>query len=161
MQADLSFIWPTGVSAIVDPEVADINHATGVISNVYTIAPPLPVSGTGTGGIAPPSVAVLLRYLTPTFVRGRRLKGRTFMSPLTSGMLAPDGGPTAQAVATVQSFGASLLTSATPGDTLVVWSRPIPAKVGPPATTAVTGFFGVVEGVSVSTKFAVLRSRRD
>lgn len=128
-----------------------IDPATGALQNRRTTAGGIQTPTAG-GGQSPPVLALCVNWLTSTFVGGRRVRGRTFLSPLAGGVADANGLPLS-AVQTAANNGAAqwILKGATAVDT-VVWHRP---KGIAPGSTA------VVTGTALDPKFAVLRSRRD
>lgn len=144
--------WPDGVVAQTSGDVDVLDAGTGLITDTLSVATPLPVAAAGGVVHAPPSVALLLQIRTATFLAGRRLRGRMFLSPLKQGAIDSLGDATTESQLGLAAFGDNLLSSLEAGDTWVVWSRP---KPGTP------GSAGPVTAVSVPRKLAVLTSRRD
>ena len=143
---------PNNVSYDIQPDVDVVTAASGLVTNVLTIPTPAPLVGTAGVDQAPQEVAMLLRLSTGTFIRGRRLVGRVYVSPLESASIAGNGRPDAGSVATlngIYAYATSLLAS---GDLWVVWHRP---KAG------VGGSVAPIIAASAGEKFAVLKSRRD
>ena len=143
---------PSAVTVNVDPTADVITAETGGLENsLSAAAPPTPVAGTGATEFYAPSVAALLRLNTSVIIAGRRLKGRSFISPLTEGAVA--SGTVAVATITGLVGAATALTAVTPTlSTLVIWRRPVNGAGG--ATAPVTS-------ITVPSKVATLRSRND
>ena len=140
------------VVGVVSPEVDEMTSADGAIINTFTDPTVLGANGTGGASEAPPAIAGLLHYSTATFLGGRRLRGRTFVSPLALQKLQADGTLDDVALAASNVGSAANLAGLTAGDNMVVWHRP---KLG------IGGATGVVTGITVANKLAVLTSRRD
>jgi hypothetical protein len=141
-----------GMTWTVQPEVDLITSADGHITNTFVGTASLTGTGTGGAGEAPPSVALLGKLTTATFIGGHRLRGRTFVSPLASGVLDTTGQFSATALGFYASGVATFLAAIGSGDALVVWHRP---KAGS------GGASGVVTGMAGQRKLATLKSRRD
>ena len=144
---------PNDVSINFEAEAREIDVATGTLTDVHAVTPPATVVGIQTGTYAAPSGAKV-DLNTAAIVAGRRLKGRTFMVPLAGTSYADNGQVSTGARGRlVTAFG---MFRDNPGNySLAVWSRP---QAGPPSRA---GTLADVISVSVPTKAAVLRSRRD
>ena len=148
----VSSFLPSSVTAQVLGEVDVLDASNGHITDTLSAPIPPPVVGAGSASKAPPSVAALLRLQTATFIAGRRVRGRIFISPLAGTVVTSDG----VLSNTQQAFGdaarASMVAVLDPGDTWVVWHRP---KLG------VGGSAAAITATSMPFKLAVLTSRRD
>lgn len=149
----LASLTPPAVAYVPSELVDEMNPADGQIFNTWTGSPGSPVSGTANPtAFAPPATAGNAQLLTSSFVRGRRVRGRSYVSPLASGCVDANGQFTA-AKAAVLLTGLTKLKDDIPGSPpLVVWHRKNPQEDG--AVYSVTS-------VAVPAKLAVLRSRRD
>lgn len=143
---------PNSVSLQVSGDVDVLSAVSGDITNTLSLASPAVVQGTGGEAIAPPAVAALLQLRTTTFLAGRRIRGRSFISPLAGAAVTSDGLLSNAAVAGFKLGGTSLLAGLEAGDSWVVWHRP-KLNIG--------GSAAPITAVSVPFKLAVLRSRRD
>lgn len=125
-----------------ESEVAVLTTA-GVLEGILATTP---ATGTGAvGGSAVPKVANgLIRWITPAFIGGRRLRGRTFVPNLSTGSLN-NGIVAAATVTGLNAAAAAFIADAT--TTLAVWSKT--------SSTAAN-----VATASTWTEFASLRSRR-
>jgi hypothetical protein len=154
----LASVMNIGLIGEVEAEVPLIEDTTGVISDVLTGSAEV-IDPTGPTDPIPPSSQGLVRLLTSTFVRGRRLRGRIFVPGLLEANSA-SGRPDANAIAFLQAFGDALITPNT--FPLRIWSRPVPADPeATPPTPALPGSSGPVTSITVWDQWAVLRSRRD
>lgn len=151
--AAIAGLLSTATTVTVQPVVDIISDATGELTASFAIAAPATVTGSGAAVNGPIATAVGVRWLTNTFDGGRRLRGRTFVSPI--GSQATDF-PTPQAaeVTLVNAYVAAVLTGTVPAATapLVVWSRPSPGGSD--------GFSGAVTSGAIAPQFFQLRSRR-
>lgn len=145
--------WAKGVAVQVSGDVDVITAATGEITDTLSVLQPASVTNTeATDTLAPTAVAMLLRLTTATFVGGRRVRGRSFISPISQASNSITGDPSAFFIGVIGALGAGLATAPSNGALMVVWHRPL-AGAG--------GLACQVTGTSCSPKFAVLRSRRD
>lgn len=135
----------------VSGDVDVLTAASGLITNTLTVAPPAIVNGFGGGQATSPAIAGNFRLNTSTFLAGRRLRGRIFISPLPTSGVETDGTATEAMKSTANGAGTALIAG-DPGDLWVVWHRP---KLG------VGGTAGPITSVSMADKLAVLTSRRD
>lgn len=160
---DASDLWPSNVPHQVTTEVDVLDFVTGEIEDTLSPDPVASVPGGGpdTSRMAP-HTALLLRLNTATFLAGRRVQGRTFISPLYSAMTDGSGAPTATAVTLGEAFGEALIDEGGTALHAVVWRRPrVAVPEAEPPITARVGAIAPITSVTVPTKFAVLRSRRD
>ena len=147
----------------VNPQVDVMSPTTGAVTNSLIVdTPELPVAGVASATLAlPPQVAVLIQWRSNTFEQGRRLAGRTFLSPL-SGQMSTAGVVTAASRTIVLNAAVALLGPGGPADlNLVVWRRPRAVRTLPTVQVARVGSVARVVTVGVPTKFATLNSRRD
>lgn len=103
--------------------------------------------GTGGAGYAPLPTAIVAGWRTATATRSGR--GRTFIGPLASSVVGPDGTPTDSAIALLQA-SATKLVADSKAQTL--------AALGVYSPT--TGLFRDFQSARVRDVFATLRSRR-
>lgn len=138
-----------GVNARVniDPVMAVIDPATGVITGTATGDPGDEMVGTYAGDILPPATQGLLQIRTGSYVGGRELRGRLYVPYMPEGT-ADNGKPNAGALAVLQYSAGQLAGDAATTNKVQVWSRK-------------NGVIRPVSDVTVWSQFAVLRSRRD
>jgi len=130
----------------INTEAEFVDEVTGQITGIETVP-----GGTGigdaTGDALSPASQGLVRWRTGVFVAGKEIRGRTFIPGPTEDVNQL-GHPSAGYLPLVNTAAADLITAASGGGGLVVWSR----THGQAAAVA-TG--------SVWNQWAVLRSRRD
>lgn len=97
-------------------------------------------------------VGAVVNWTTGAFHLGRKVRGRTFLVPLTSAAFQTDGTLAAAVQSSIQSNGA-LFAASTP--TPVILSQK-PASGG-----GVSSVVALITGATVPDRSAVLRSRRD
>lgn len=143
--------YPAGTSTQVSGAVDLLDPADGALTGSLAVTAPAVSNGSGSTPL-PPATAMLLRHETGVIVAGRRLRGRSFISPLAtaaslSGVVAPT------VVSATNIAAAAMLTGAT-SSVPVVWHRPVAPGPSGGSVTATVSF-------ATQTQFAVLRSRRD
>jgi hypothetical protein len=145
-------LLPAGVQVNVQPSVDILEQTTGELTGSLAVGPALAVvNGSGVGEFYAPGIMAMLTLETNVTIARRRLRGRSYIGPLTetgvtSGTLSP------ASVASLNTAAAPLLATTPTAIKLSVWSRPKPGTPG----RAVT-----VQSVSTQPKLAHLRSRRD
>lgn len=143
----------TSTTWTVTPDCDVVTPATGVITETFTAGvTPFPVVGADTGSMAAPIVALLLRYTTADFVKGRRVKGRSFLSPIPASAIGPTGILAPSVAAGVTAFTEAAMSPDSVSSHLLVWHRP---KLG------LGGSVHAVTGISAASKLSYLSSRRD
>ncbi|HEY5849939.1 MAG TPA: hypothetical protein VIT62_04120 [Lysobacter sp.] len=142
---------PTGSSISYDSTAAiydDEGTQTGEIT--LTV---VPAASTGSSAVAyAGGSGAVVNWTTGAFHLGRKVRGRTFLVPLTSAAFQTDGTLLATAQTTIQGAASTFATSS---PTPVVFSRKPNGSGGFSSLTA------VVTGATVPDRSAILRSRRD
>lgn len=146
----LGIILAGQASIALEPEAAVIDSDTGEITGYREITPGSPISGAGNGAYAGP-VGAVVNWRTSDLRNGRRIRGRTFLVPLSTASFDTDGTLTDTARGQVTSFAGTLAGGDLDSE-FGVWSRPIGGS---------GGVFASATGYSVPDMAAVLRSRRD
>lgn len=146
-------LLPSGLQITVLPTVAKLDEGSGDLEDEFTVNPaPTAVVGTAVGNYAAPAGACV-NWRTATIISGRRLRGRTFLVPLSSGAFFSDGTPSTAALTTINAAANELATGPVGlGEPLVVWARP---------TNGAGGAVGRAVSGNAADKAAILRSRRD
>lgn len=161
MWGSLATKMPPTVSVTVEPFGDSIEDTTGAITGSWSIAPATGFAGGASGPYSAPSGACLT-WLTDSVLDGRRIKGRTFLVPLSDFIYDNDGTLKGSDVIDLRATCAAYVAAA--AGAAVVWHRPRKASIATPtrpARVARLGGHGVITGSSVKDKIAVLRSRRD
>lgn len=154
---------PSVVTLQVDPSVIMVEDVTGEqVGDISVGSPPASILGTGGGAWAAPAGATA-QWSTASYLFGRRVKGRTYLVPLTGSAFQSDGTLLGTAQTTLAGAAAALVAG---GSNLVVYTRPrkaAPANpvTGKPAVTARAGASSLVVSGTVRDIVAVLKSRRD
>lgn len=152
---------PSGVSIQVEGVGDTIEDTTGDLNGSWVFTAPDVVVGASPGAYAAP-VGIVVDWLTNTILDAHRVRGRTFMVPLSSNTFQDDG-------TILEVNRTALAASATTfvedaGLNFAVWHRPlsaIDAAKRKRPTVAHAGGHGLVTGGIVPDLAAVLRSRRD
>ena len=145
---------PSVVNVKTQADVEVIDETNGSLVNVLQGTPTAGVNGTASG--ATPYAAAtgaVLTWRTSGIRNGRRIRGRTFLVPMSSDCFSFDGTINGTALTTLTT-AATALTDTTGLADLAVWARP----TGPGATD---GIAHAVTAFSIPDMSAVLRSRRD
>jgi hypothetical protein len=143
---------PTTVTVQTDATVEAIEDTTGELQGFFNVTPAAARVGTGTGNYSAASGAVVNWY-TAGVVRGRRLRGRTFLVPLAGSALDTNGTINNTELTALRTNTTTFINETGAGD-LGVWSRPS-------APGAADGTWFAVNSFTIPDKVAVLRSRRD
>lgn len=142
---------PNDVSVSFDSEVLFLGQSTGELTDSFPVTPPAGVTG-AQSGVWPAGAGARLVWDTGTIREGRRVRGSTFMVPLTGSAFTNTGrvanGPITLGGTSATTLIDALVLNTTP---LAVWSRPRP---GIPGDTSL-----VVQG-STSPIVATLRGRK-
>lgn len=137
-------------SVAIDPEVAIVDSDSGELTGYETIDPGSPVSASGGGNFAGP-VGAVVNWTTNDVRFSRRIRGRTFLVPLSNSVFDDDGTLNTNARSSVQDFADTMVGGDFDSE-FGVWSRPRGGS---------GGVFATATGYSVPDMAAVLRSRRD
>lgn len=141
---------PTGVKIASSSSVDTIEPATGSLVNSTSVTQPADVNGGGST-VYSSATGACVSWLTSAIVNGHRVRGRTFLVPIST--TAFDSvGTLATTFITAVNTAVTALLAATPD--LVVWRRPISQAAGGGGTNL------VLVG-KVTDKTAILTSRRD
>jgi len=148
-----SGMFPTGVTLTFPGSGDVIDDTTGDLTGVWSTSGGGTVTGSGPANAAA-GVGACISWTTGGIVTGlhgpRKLRGRTFLVPLASGLYGPDGKIISSQLAVLATLANALQASGP----LAIWHRPTSA-------TATDGnSYGVISN-KVSAKVAYLSSRRD
>lgn len=141
---------PSTVNIQVNPSAEIIDEATGQILSVIDYASPAGMAGLGEGGYSAASGAVV-NWNTAAYVNGRRVRGRTFVVPLSAGSYDSSGDLTSSALTDLRA-AATDHVGRVPEAPPCVWHRPV---------NGAGGSAHVITSATVPDLGAVLRSRRD
>lgn len=141
---------PSSVSIQIQPTAEVIDEASGQILGSYDITELDPVTG-GTSSMYSAATGAVVNWNTQAYRNGRRIRGRTFLVPLTSNSFDSQGDLASETLTSLRN-GADYLASGTSVLPFVVWARPINGSGG--TAEPVTSY-------NIPDLGAVLRSRRD
>lgn len=110
---------PSGLSWQIPTSGDVIDDATGTLTGGWTDSGGGVVSATGTGAYAA-GTGFFTRWQSNIIVNGRRLRGRTFIAPITAANFQSDGTILNSSVVTYQTLADALIT----GADLMIWHRP-------------------------------------
>lgn len=141
---------PASVQIAVESEVTRLDSDTGEILGFHAIDELDDYSGQGTEGYSAASGGVI-NWRTDDVRFGRRIRGRTFIVPLSGESYESDGSLTSSALGTLRNFADEIVGGDIDSE-FGVWSRP---------RAGTGGVFATATGYHVPDMSAVLRSRRD
>lgn len=145
-----SDFMPAGVSISLQPTAANIDETNGNIIGEVDFVPGVTAEGSGGVSYSAASGAVV-NWNTQSYINGRRVRGRTFIVPLSTSAYDGAGDLTTSAINGLRNAAQALVEAPGPVP-MVVWSRP---KGG------AAGSIHNVTSASVPDLAAILRSRRD
>lgn len=145
--------FPNTVKWNVQPDVPIIESTTGELVSYANGGARTDIVGTATNAAYSAASGVVVTWRTGGVVRGRRVRGRTFLVPTANVAYDLDG--TLQS-ASAASFGtaATALINTVGQRSPVIWSRPS-------SKGASDGAFFPILTATVPDKVAILKSRRD
>lgn len=126
-----------------------IDSETGLITSSWTTTPNVGVTGTG-GPSYPAGVGACVTWRTAAVIEGKRVRGRTFIVPLTTAAYDQDGTLIAECLTALRAASADVVASGQ----FYVFSRPRLSPVLPGSAVPFTAS-------TVTDKVAYLSSRRD
>lgn len=145
---------PSQVSITVLGDVDVLEPGSGSLQEVHSVTAPAVVTGTAISTAAFASaVGAVIGWRTNQVRNGRRIRGRSFMVPLTSGAFETNGTLNSSHITSIGAAASTLRTS-TGNAHLGVWARPT-------APGATDGEWAIASAHTVPDMGAVLRSRRD
>lgn len=145
----LADVVPTGTTLTVPNTGDTLADTTGTLSATWTDSGTGgTVSGTATAPAAA-GVGACVTWLTGAVVNGRRLRGRTFIVPVSAGHYESNGTLAAGCLTLLNAWATAMVGVGG----LVIWHRPSPGGSD--------GSSAPVTGYSIRDHVAVLRSRRD
>jgi len=154
---------PLAVTLNVESAVALIEDTTGEQTDELTLtATPATVQGVLSERFASPA-GVCVTWNTATFKEGRKVKGRTYLVPVTSSVFENNGTVDNTYRTTLQTAASALVTG--PG-AFVVYARHRDAQTAEESPTGKArpermGVGALVTSAAIKDKVTVLRSRRD
>ena len=137
---------PDDVIINFDSEARELAVVNGTLLNVIPVTAPATVTGTSGGSYSAPAGA-RVDLITGGIVAGRRLRGRTYIVPL-SGDSYTTNGLVSSAAQTLLETAFGMFDGVPNVYSLAVWSR-------------THDFLADVISVNVPTESAILRSRRE
>lgn len=138
----------TGVVGTVEASGDTLDESTGLLTGTWEFGTPDGFVGGGSSSY-PSGVGAVITWNTAGIVRGRRVKGRTFVVPLDGSSYDASGTIASFTLDTLRTAAAALITDC--AGAFVVWSRPV---------NGVGGSAHPVTSATVADKVATLRSRR-
>lgn len=153
-----SFIVGGANLAFTIPAGDFVEETNGQIQSQAVGSLPSAVTFTGTGDILPRATQALVKFNTSTFIRGRRLVGRSFIPGFTESSNGSLAAPSPALITALGAFNTALGTTVVTPMSQRVWNRPVKDPVSGVVTRA--SLSAIVTSRSVSPSWATLRSRR-
>lgn len=162
----LKGVLPIGVTIQVENVGDIIESTTGALTGAWGGTVQSALTGASNQPYPAPA-GYCINWLTGTILDGHRLRGRTFVVPVTSAFYQDNGTILDSAVADGNAAVTTFIIAES--SSLVIWHRPfdgtpaVPAsgtKAAKPARPAHLGGHGLVTGGFIRDKVAILRSRR-
>lgn len=141
---------PNGTNINVQATADILDETSGQITSVVDFAQPAVVTGLADAQYSAASGAVV-NWNTQDYINGRRVRGRTFLVPLSTEAYDTNGDLTGETLTAIRD-GANALVTAVLNAPLCVWHRPV---------NGAGGSAHVVSSATVPDMAAILRSRRD
>lgn len=145
-------ILPSNVRIDVQGDLELIQDSNGELVDVLPLGARPQLSGSAASGPYSAATGAVVTWRTAGVVRGRRVRGRSFLVPLAGIAFENDGTLNAASIDIIQSAATGMINAGGTGDP-VVWSRPT-------AVGASDGSAWPTLSASVPDMGAVLRSRR-
>ena len=146
--AGLVSLFPEGLHLQVENSGDIIEDSTGDLTGAWSADTVSAHTGGSSEAYAAPAGAVV-DWMTDTIAHSRRLRGRSFLVPITAGRFQDDGTLSTITKTLIQDSANTLI--AAQSTSFVVWHR----------GTGTDGTNGLVTSARVPDMAAVLRSRRD
>lgn len=147
-----------GINCVVPNGGDTIDEATGQLVGTWSSSGGGTVASTGSGPFTLGS-GCRVEWYTGTILDGSRVRGRTYIVPITNGNFGTDGRLLTSPAGTIKSAADALVTAG--GGDLVIWRRPRKASTGPSGPiSARAGSAAPVTSTAVPTVPTALRSRR-
>jgi len=157
------FLFPNTVTFHVENDAEIIEDTTGEMTDIRPVTGLTDVvgeAGATTGYSA--AVGAVINWRTSAVRRGRRLRGRTFLVPLSSTCYENNGTLNASCLTALQTAANGLITPTANEPELGVYARPHRTKNTDGSwTTVPDGEWAFVRSATIPDMTAVLRSRRD
>lgn len=143
---------PPAVVTGIDPQVVELDEQTGAIEAFWSVVPSAASPGTNTNLNFTSGAGMCITWGTGGVRKGRRVRGRTFVVPISHGSMESDGSLVNGHVTSWQGF-ANTLAGDSNGIRLVIYAR-TPGAIIPDG-----GAYDVTS-VSIKDRPAFLTSRR-
>lgn len=150
----LKTVLPPTVKVQVDSDVEIIEDTNGKLVDVRSATAQAVVTGTATNTAYSAASGAVLGWQTAGVRNGRRVRGRTFIVPLTAGAYDTDGTLLSTHHTTLTTAASNFVFDTADTPTFGVFQRPS-------APGATDGAWTFATGSRVPDTVAILRSRRD
>jgi hypothetical protein len=150
-------VFSNTVSLTVSPVVDVLDYTNGHLVGSFAVTPPAVINGSAGASPGPSEVAACLTWDSGSVISGRRLRGRTFVSPIQGGYTQTIG-TNSSVITGLNAVGVAMIGATPPlAIPLQVWKRP---KKDASGAILVPGSIADVMVAYTGSVWAVLRSRR-
>lgn len=156
----IKLVFPNTVSITIAGEAVIFDSETANITNVIPVpTPAAAIVGTGAYGTTSRGQAICLAYYTDMWTGGKRLKGRSFIGPVDTGIYGVTGLFAPSIVDLLEDNWVAMTSGV--GPRLAVYHRPSPPDPLDPTVPMTDGYYGDVVSVFARPRPSNLRSRQD
>lgn len=147
-------LMPPVVNVQVESECEVIEDTDGSLVDVVQAASTNNVAGSSSNSNYSAATGAVVSWGTGSVRNGRRVRGRTFLVPLSSAVFDSNGTLTQPAVDNISTAATNMVSGANPGPDFGIYCRPT-------SPVATDGAWFVATSSRVPDMGAILRSRRD
>jgi len=148
---------PNGLSFVFPSSVDLFNETNGQMTSTLAVTPGSTVTSSVTAAAYSGTSGALIRWVSGTFVEGKRVQGRNFIVPLRGAAYETTGSVLASVATALQTAATTMISSFGAG--LQVWARPTYTTTLP-KTIVRNGSAATVNSATVPVTPVVMRSRR-
>jgi len=145
----ISSLFPGGLTWTIPTSGDVLDEVTGILQSDWTGGTGAAVTGTGGSATYAAGVGAMVRWNTSTVFNGRRMRGRTFLTHMSTAAYQSDGTILGTARTTLQNAANAFFAA---GDPPLFWHRPVNGAGG--SAIAATSAL-------IPDRVAWLSSRRD
>jgi len=148
--------FPSSVSWTFGSEIMDFNASDGVVAGYFNVTPPASLAGNSSSAELAGPVGCIVRWETNAVFNNRRVRGRTYLVPLSRAAYDAQGTIQGPSITQIQT-AANVYVANTQGGAIIphVYS---PEKDDPDGHP---GFISEIVAAVVPDLACVMRSRRD
>jgi len=145
---DIRALFPTTLTWTFPGSGDVIDYATGTLTGGWTMAGGAPFVGNAGSATHAAGVGARVRWDTNAIFDGRRLKGSTFLTDMTTSVYEANGTIASGTLTTLQTAADALVAT----NSISIWHRNTPGEAD--------GGYATVEAAAIPDRVTALRSRR-